>query len=49
MPVVDNPGAPAPGRRELEAAAERVRGLAHRTPVMTSATLDACLGAEVFF
>ncbi|MEM8997747.1 MAG: pyridoxal-phosphate dependent enzyme, partial [Acidobacteriota bacterium] len=46
---MDNQGAPAPGRRELDAAAERVRDLTHRTPVMTSSSLDGCLGAEVFF
>ncbi len=30
-------------------AAERLEGKAHRTPVMTSGTLDEMLGAEVFF
>jgi len=30
-------------------AAERIRGYAHRTPVLTSSTLDSQLGAEVFF
>lgn len=31
------------------AAAERIRGHAHRTPVMSSRTLDKALDAEVFF
>ena len=45
--------APAPddvagwGRR-IAAAAERLRGVAHRTPVVTSRTLDARAGAHVF-
>ena len=30
------------------AAAERLRGVAHRTPVVTSRTLDARTGAQVF-
>ncbi len=49
-------GAPGPGvesldllsARLLEARA-RISGVAHRTPVATSATLDARLGAHVFF
>ena len=40
-----------PGHKEmaslLEEARERVRGVAHRTPVMTSRTLDALTGARV--
>jgi threonine dehydratase len=45
--------APAvPGRDELiaglEAARRRLAGVAHRTPVVTSATLDARVGAHVF-
>jgi threonine dehydratase len=32
----------------IEAAAERLRGHAHLTPVVTSATLDERVGAEVF-
>ena len=31
-----------------QAAAERLRGVAHRTPVLTSRTLDAMTGAQVF-
>ena len=34
---------------EVAAAAERIRGHAHRTPVLTSATVDAMVGAAVFF
>ena len=33
---------------DVEAAAERLRGVAHRTPVVTSRTLDAQSGASVF-
>ena len=33
----------------MQAAAGRLRGQAHRTPVLTSHTLDATLGARVFF
>ena len=34
---------------DVVAAAKRIAGHAHRTPVMTSATVDAALGAQVFF
>jgi threonine dehydratase len=34
---------------DIEAAAARLAGHAHRTPVLTSRTVDARLGAEVFF
>jgi len=33
---------------DIQAAAARIRGVAHRTPVLTSRTLDALLGAQVF-
>jgi threo-3-hydroxy-L-aspartate ammonia-lyase len=33
---------------DVRAAAERLRGRAHRTPVLTSSRLDAELGAQVF-
>jgi threonine dehydratase len=36
------------GIEDVQAAAERVRGVAHRTPVLTSRTLDERLGARVF-
>ncbi|WP_370681501.1 threo-3-hydroxy-L-aspartate ammonia-lyase [Comamonas sp. GB3 AK4-5] len=34
---------------DVVAAAARIRGQAHRTPVMTSRTVNEALGAEVFF
>jgi threonine dehydratase len=34
---------------DVEAAAARIKGVAHRTPVATSRTLDDRLGAAVFF
>ncbi|MBF5006958.1 threo-3-hydroxy-L-aspartate ammonia-lyase [Diaphorobacter caeni] len=34
---------------DVVAAAERLQGVAHRTPVMRSTTADALLGAELFF
>ena len=34
---------------DVLAAAERLRGVAHRTPVMTSRTVDEITGARVFF
>ena len=37
-----------PGYEDVLAAAERIRGHAHRTPVLTSRTLDEELGARVF-
>jgi len=39
----------APGRDELLAAAARISGWAHRTPVLTCATIDRAVGAAVFF
>ncbi|MFK4083986.1 pyridoxal-phosphate dependent enzyme [Kribbella sp. NPDC020789] len=33
---------------DVKAAAERIAGVAHRTPVLTSRTLDELAGAEVF-
>jgi threo-3-hydroxy-L-aspartate ammonia-lyase len=33
---------------DIQAAANRLRGVAHRTPVLTSRTLDALLGCSVF-
>ena len=33
---------------DVQAAATRLRGVAHRTPVLTSRTLDAMLGCRVF-
>jgi threonine dehydratase len=34
---------------DIAAAHERIRGAAHRTPVLTSATADAMTGAKLFF
>ena len=34
---------------DVEAAARRLEGVAHRTPVLTSRTIDARTGARVFF
>ena len=33
---------------DIQAAATRIKGVAHRTPVLTSTTLDKLLGASVF-
>jgi threonine dehydratase len=38
-----------PSFADVEAAALRLRGHAHRTPVMTSRTVDESLGAALFF
>jgi threonine dehydratase len=38
-----------PTFEDVSAAAERIKGHAHRTPVITSRTVDEELGAEVFF
>jgi threonine dehydratase len=45
MTVVD---APAITFADVQAAAARLRGVANRTPVVTSRTLDALTGAQVF-
>jgi threonine dehydratase len=42
------PARPAVGIDDLRAAAARIRGHVHRTPVVTSATLDRELAARVF-
>ncbi|RMF63078.1 MAG: pyridoxal-5'-phosphate-dependent protein, partial [Bacteroidetes bacterium] len=34
---------------DVEAAAARLAGVAHRTPVLTSRTVDRLTGATVFF
>ena len=34
---------------DIRAAAERIRGIAHHTPVFTSRTFDALAGVKVFF
>ena len=40
---------PIPTFQDVEAAAGRLLGHAHRTPVLTSRTADDALGAQVFF
>ena len=39
----------APSFEDVRAAAARLEGRAHRTPVLTSATIDAELGAKLYF
>ncbi|MDP3614337.1 MAG: serine dehydratase, partial [Rubrivivax sp.] len=34
---------------DIEAAAQRLHGVAHRTPVLTSHTANTRAGAQVFF
>jgi threonine dehydratase len=41
--------APLPTFDDIESAARRIDGVAHRTPVVTSRTVDARTGATVFF
>lgn len=44
------PAEPAtPSFADVEAAARRLKGIAHRTPVMTSRTADQLAGAQLFF
>lgn len=38
-----------PTYQDVEAAARRLSGVAHRTPILTSRTIDAQTGAQVFF
>ena len=40
---------PQVGYADVAAAAQRLEGIAHRTPVLTSRTVDARTGASVFF
>jgi threonine dehydratase len=40
---------PPVGIDEISGAAERIRPFAHRTPILTSSTIDAMTGAAVFF
>ena len=44
-----DPDGNLPTYRDVEAAAARLAGVAHRTPVVTSATADRQLGASLFF
>ena len=47
-PTPDTETAALPTAADVRAAAERLRGNAHRTPVLTSRTLDGLVGARVF-
>ena len=48
--IVHTPLSPAlPTFDDIDAAAHRIDGVAHRTPVVTSRTVDARTGASVFF
>lgn len=38
-----------PGYHDVELAARRIEGVAHRTPVLTSRTADSQAGAQLFF
>jgi threonine dehydratase len=38
-----------PTYEDVAAAAQRIEGVAHRTPVLRSSTIDARLGAQLFF
>lgn len=40
---------PAPTYADVAAAAQRIEGVAHRTPVLTSRTADALTGGTLFF
>ncbi len=44
-----NASLPLPTFEDVRAAAQRLQGHAHRTPVLRSASLDQQLGAQVFF
>ena len=45
-----NASAPLPiTAADIDAAAERLKGIAHRTPTLTSRTADAATGAKLFF
>ena len=45
-----NPNSPLPvSYEDVAAAAARLSGQAHRTPVMTSSTVNARTGASAFF
>jgi threonine dehydratase len=47
--VVDGGALNLPDYGDVEAAARRLEGYAHRTPVLTSSIMDRSLGASVFF
>ncbi|CAK9781257.1 pyridoxal-5'-phosphate-dependent protein beta subunit [Cutaneotrichosporon oleaginosum] len=41
--------APLPTYADVQSAATRLAGVAHRTPVLTSSTIDGVLGARLYF
>ena len=49
MPLSDLPDLDLPDLSDVEAAAVRLRGVAHRTPVLTSRTANERFGAQFFF
>ena len=44
----ESSGLVLPTYEDVKQAAERLKGVANKTPVMTSRTLNSQLGAEVF-
>src|SRR3979411_500409 len=46
---IESPAEFAIGLGDVQAAAERLRGVANRTPVVTSRTVDSLTGGQVFF
>src|SRR5712691_2223883 len=46
---IESPAEFAIGLGDVQAAAERLRGVANRTPVATSRTVDSLVGGQVFF
>src|SRR5216684_1635525 len=46
---IESPAEFAIGLGDVQAAAERLRGVANRTPVLTSRTVDSLVGGQVFF
>jgi threo-3-hydroxy-L-aspartate ammonia-lyase len=49
LPRAEAPAVALPTFADVAAAAERIRGAAHRTPVLTSRTADARTGGTLFF
>ena len=47
--AMGNAGVGDIGFADIQAAAARIAGVAHRTPVMTSSTADGIAGAQLFF
>src|ERR1700716_1834497 len=46
---IGSPAEFAIGLSNVQAAADRLRGVANRTPVVTSRTIDSLVGGQVFF